>query len=72
LKPDRFREAVAQNAARLRMNLELTTLHPQMPLPHIGPAEVQTAKLFPLLEKLEMKSSLVEAQKRYSAQAELF
>jgi DNA polymerase-1 len=72
LKPDRFRDAVAQNAARLRMNLELTTLHPQMPLPHIGPAEVQTAKLFPLLEKLEMKSSLAEAQKRYSAQAELF
>jgi DNA polymerase-1 len=72
LKPDRFRDTVAQNAARLRMNLELTTLHPQMPLPHIGPAEVQTDKLFPLLEKLEMKSSLLEAQKRYSAQAELF
>ncbi len=72
LKPDRFREVVAKDAARLRMNLELTTLHPQMPLPHLGPGEPQTAKLFQLLESLEMKSSLAEARTRYSGQAELF
>jgi DNA polymerase-1 len=72
LKPERFREAVASSAARLRMNLELTTLHPQAALPHVAPTPAQTAQLFALLEKLEMKSSLVEAQKRYTAQAELF
>ena len=54
------------------MNLKLTTLRTTSPLPHVGPGEPQTAKLFPLLESLEMKSSLVEAQKRYSGQAELF
>ena len=72
LKPERFREAVAKDAERLRMNLKLTTLRTTSPLPHVGPGEPQTAKLFQLLESLEMKSSLVEAQKRYSGQAELF
>ena len=72
LKPDRFREAVAKDAERLRMNLKLTTLRTTSPLPHVGPGEPQTAKLFQLLESLEMKSSLVEARTRYSGQAELF
>ena len=36
------------------------------------PGEPQTAKLFQLLESLEMKSSLAEARTRYSGQAELF
>jgi DNA polymerase-1 len=74
LKPDRFREAVGQNVARLRMNLELTTLHPQMPLPHVGPGKPQRDKLFQLLESLEMRSSAAEARKRYAGatQSELF
>jgi DNA polymerase-1 len=72
LKPERFREAVASEAAKLRMNLQLTTLSGKSPLPHVGPGEPQTAKLFTLLESLEMKSSLAEAQKRYSHQQELF
>jgi DNA polymerase-1 len=72
LKPDRFREIVARDAERLRMNLVLTTLHPQAALPHVAPAEPRTSELFALLEKLEMKSSLAEAQKRYAGQGELF
>lgn len=72
LKPERFREAVSGEAAKLRMNLKLTTLSGQSPLPHVGPGEPQVARLFQLLESLEMKSSLAEAQKRYSRQQELF
>jgi DNA polymerase-1 len=72
LKPDRFREAVAQAAERLRMNLVLTTLHPQAELPHVSQAAPQAGKLFELLQSLEMKSSLAEAQKRYGGQTELF
>lgn len=72
LKPDRFREAVAQAAERLRMNLVLTTLHPQAELPHVSQAEPDRAKLFELLRSLEMKSSLAEAEKRYAGQGELF
>jgi DNA polymerase-1 len=72
LKPERFRDAVAGAAARLRMNLELTTLHPQAALPHVAPTPPQREKLFQLLEQLEMRSSLAEAQKRYGGQAELF
>ncbi len=72
LKPERFREVVAAGASRLRMNLELTTLHPQAALPHVGPTPPHREQLFALLEKLEMRSSLAEAQKRYAGQAELF
>ena len=74
LKPERFREVVAQQAAALRLNLKLTTLRAESPVPVIvtgGSAE--HTKLFALLESLEMKSSLAEAQKRYGArQGELF
>jgi DNA polymerase I len=72
LKPERFREAVATHADRLRMNLKLTTLRTTSPLPHVGPAEPQAVKLFQLLETLEMKSSLAEARTRYTGQTELF
>ncbi len=72
LKPERFREAVAKEADRLRLNLKLTTLRTESPLPHVGQGEPQTATLFALLKSLEMKSSLAEAQKRYSNQQELF
>ena len=72
LQPERFRGSVAGSAERLRMNLVLTTLHPQAALPHVGPTSPQAEKLFALLEKLEMKSALAEAQKRYAGQTELF
>lgn len=72
LKPERFRETVARDAERLRMNLQLTTLHPQPALPHVAPEAPRASELFALLEKMEMKSSRAEAEKRYSAQRELF
>lgn len=72
LKPERFREALVRDATRLRLNLELTTLRPPpVPAPVVT-GEPQPSKLFPLLEAMEMKSTLTEAQKRYSGQAELF
>ena len=72
LKPERFRDAVAKDAERLRMNLKLTTLSGQSPLDHVGRGEPQTGTLFQLLESMEMKSTLNEARTRYSRQAELF
>jgi len=72
LKPERFCASVAQEADRLRLNLRLTTLRTESPLPHVGPGEPQTAKLFGLLESLEMKSSLNEARQRYTGQTQLF
>ncbi len=72
LKPDRFRAAVAKDADRLRLNLKLTTLRTESPLPHVAPGEPQAAKLFSLLEGLEMKASLAEARERYTGQTQLF
>jgi DNA polymerase-1 len=72
LKPERFRETVAKEADKLRMNLKLTTLPSESPLPSVQPGEPQAGALFALLEKLEMKSSLAEAKERYSGQKELF
>ena len=72
LKPERFREVVAQEADKLRMNLKLTTLRTTSPLPQVVPGEPQAAKLFQLLESLEMKSSLAEARTRYTGQKEFF
>jgi DNA polymerase-1 len=72
LKPERFREVVAKEADKLRMNLKLTTLPAESPLPELVPGEPATTQLFALLEKLEMKSGLTEAKERYTGQAELF
>lgn len=66
LKPERFRELVGQKAEALRLNLKLTTLRSESPLPLIeAKGTPEHTKLFALLESLEMKSSLAEAQKRY-------
>jgi len=72
LKPERFRAVVAQEADKLRMNLKLTTLRRESPLPPIGQGEPQVEQLFALLESLEMRSSLTEAKERYTGQQELF
>jgi DNA polymerase-1 len=72
LKPERFREQVAARADDLRRNLKLTTLRTQSPLPMIGIGAPDPARLFALLEAMEMKSSAAEARKRYTLQAELF
>jgi DNA polymerase-1 len=72
LKPDKCAAAVAARADDLRRNLKLTTLSTSAPMPWVEPAAPDTAKLFPLLESLEMKSTLVEAKRRYTGQQELF
>ena len=74
LKPERFRELVGQKAEALRLNLKLTTLRSESPLPLIeAKGTPEHSKLFTLLESLEMKSSLAEAKKRYGGgQGELF
>lgn len=75
LKPERFREVVAANVERIRMNFKLTTLNLNLPSVSVPPVIPHPDELFRLLGELEMKSSLVEAQRRYPtgvAQGELF
>jgi DNA polymerase I len=72
LKPERFRELVAQQAEALRLNLKLTTLRRESPLLMVAPTAPDNDRLFKALESLEMKSTLAEAKKRYTGQAELF
>lgn len=69
LKPERFRDAVAAQADRLRMNLKLTTLN--LALPEVKPEwrTPQPEELFRLLGSFEMRSTLAEAQKRYAGAA---
>lgn len=72
VKPDRFRDVVAQNAGNLRRNLKLTTLHTSSPLPMLAPSDPDIGKMTSLLESMEMKSTLKDVQKRYYSQPELF
>ena len=67
LKPDRFREKVAAEADRLRLNLKLTTL--DIALPPVKPEwrTPQPEELFRMLEGFEMRSTAAEARKRYGA-----
>lgn len=71
LKPDRFRELVGSSADRLRLNRQLTTFNLSLPTVDAVRGEPQVGELLRLLEELEMKSTLVEARKRYT-QPELF
>lgn len=70
IKPERFRETVAADAERLRLNLRLVTLNLSLPTIVAEPPAPQLGELFRLLAELEMKSTLAEAQRRY-AQPEL-
>lgn len=71
LQPERFRGAVAAEADRLRMNLKLTTLNLSLPSLVLGKPTAAPEELYRLLEELEMRSALTEAQERYG-QPELF
>jgi len=71
VKPDRFREKITADAERLRMNLQLTRFDLNLPTVAAEQTEPQIGELLRLLEELEMKSTLVEARKRYT-QPELF
>ena len=66
LKPDRFREVVARDADRLRLNLKLTTLN--LSLPSVAPEwrTPQPAELVRMLDDFEMRSTAAEARRRYA------
>lgn len=66
LKPDRFREVVAGDADRLRLNLKLTTLN--LSLPAVAPEwrTPQPAELVRMLDEFEMRSTAAEARRRYA------
>ena len=71
LEPERFRPIVASEAERLRLNRRLTTLNLALPVVPVERPSPRLAELCRLLEELEMKSALAEAQRRYG-QPELF
>ncbi|MDB6168785.1 MAG: 5-3 exonuclease [Verrucomicrobia bacterium] len=71
LKPERFQAAVGADAERLRLNLKLTTLNLALPTVVAEPTPVQALELYRLLGEMEMRTALVEAQRRYD-QPELF
>jgi DNA polymerase-1 len=68
LKPDRFRAAVAENADRLRLNLRLTTLNLALPRAKPEWRTPQPEELFRLLDGYEMRSTAIDARKRYGEQ----
>lgn len=73
LKPERFQEAVRNQAEGLRLNLKLTTLNLTLATVPAEKAIAQPKELFRLLGELEMKGCLAEAQRRYGVgQGELF
>lgn len=71
VKPERFQGKVTTEAERLRLNRQLTTLNTSLPTVAAEKTPVQLAELLRLMEELEMKSTQVEARKRYG-QPELF
>jgi DNA polymerase-1 len=69
LKPERFRAAVAAEAARLRLNLKLTTLN--LALPPVKPEwrTPQPAELVRMLDEYAMRTTALDARKRYGVVA---
>lgn len=69
LKPERFRPQVAESTERMRVNLKLTTLN--LALPRVKPEwrTPQAEELVRLLDGYEMRSTAVEARKRYGVAA---
>ncbi|MFI5355939.1 MAG: 5'-3' exonuclease H3TH domain-containing protein [Opitutales bacterium] len=71
VKPERFQAPVAEAAERLRLNRTLTTLNLGLPTVAAEKTAPQLGELLHLLEEMEMKTTVVEARKRYG-QPELF
>jgi len=71
LAPERFRPVVGAAGDLLRKNLRLTTLNLALPPPDSGHTTAHPENLYALLEKMEMRSALADARKRYG-QPELF
>jgi DNA polymerase-1 len=70
LKPERFQALICTEADKLRRNLKLTTLNLSLPTIAVPPVRPHPDELYALLEELGMKSSLVEARRRYGTQGE--
>jgi DNA polymerase-1 len=71
ISPDRFRAAVAASAELLRRNLKITTLDLGLPPPSTEHGSARPEEIYAILERMEMRSSLDEARRRYG-QPELF
>lgn len=71
IEPERFRVPLREAAERLRLNLRLTTLNLQLPLPELRQGEPNLTSLFDTLSAMEMRTTLEEARSRYT-QRELF
>jgi DNA polymerase-1 len=67
LKPERFREKVAADAERVRMNLKLTTLNLALPAAKPEWRTARPGELFRLLDGYEMRSTAAEARRRHGA-----
>ena len=70
LKPIRFREILPAMIEQLKINRKIIAFDPDCGPDSIPDGNVDPSTLFSILEKMEMKTHLKEAQKRY-AQGEL-
>jgi DNA polymerase-1 len=71
LKPERFRDQVAASADRLRLNLRLTTLNLGLATVAAEKTAPRVPELLQFLETMEMRTTLVEAKRRYTGQEQL-
>ena len=70
LKPIRFQNIVPDMAKQLEINQKIIALHLADPPESVAAGELNVSALLSVLEEMEMKTHLKEAQKRY-AQGEL-
>ncbi len=70
LKPVRFQNIVPDMAEQLEINQKIIALHLADPPESVAAGELNVSALLSVLEEMEMKTHLKEAQKRY-AQGEL-
>jgi len=66
LKPVRFQEVLPTMSEQLALNRKIITFDPDCGPESIPPGRVDPESLFKILEKMEMKTHLEEAKKRYS------
>lgn len=71
VEPERFRGPLCESAERLRVNLRLTKLDIALELPEVRQTEPDLGGLFRILKEMEMRTTMAEAQSRYT-QRELF
>ncbi|MCX6936991.1 MAG: 5'-3' exonuclease [Verrucomicrobia bacterium] len=72
IEPERFRAAIQAAVDRLHLNRRLITLNLNLTLPEVTNISPDWPGLHRLLTEMEMKSTLLEAQKRYTQPELLF